>query len=74
MLAAAGITDPATLNIVFWNGNAWTPMLPCAGCSIDTVNRIVTVVADHFTDFALVGAGATTIPQQNAVFLPLVQR
>lgn len=84
-LAAAGITDPVQLNLAFWNGNAWVAMLPCAGCSVDTANKLITVVADHFTDFALIGKVTNTNPGEdpgenpgetpaNQIFLPLVVR
>lgn len=73
-LAALGITDPTTLNLLFWNGSAWTPMLPCAGCGVDTVNKLITVVADHFTDFAVAGQGAAEAPGTAKVYLPLVER
>lgn len=46
--------DEAGLNVAFWNGNAWTYLLPCAGCSVDTANNRVTVVIDHFSAYALV--------------------
>lgn len=73
-LAALGITDPATLTLVFWNGSAWIPMLPCAGCSVDTVNKVITIIADHFTDFAVVGQGLAEAPGAAHVYLPLVKR
>ncbi len=73
-LAALGITDPSTLSLLYWNGTAWSAMLPCGGCSIDTVNKVVTVVADHFTDFALVGPSAVVTPVAKSVYLPLVVR
>ncbi|MEZ4733990.1 MAG: hypothetical protein R3E79_43410 [Caldilineaceae bacterium] len=73
-LAVLGITDPTTLTLVFWNGNTWAPMLPCDGCGIDTVNKVITVVAAHFTDFALVGQGTVVTPDAAKLFLPLVQR
>jgi hypothetical protein len=70
-LAALGI-DEASLNVAFWNGSAWVDVLPCAGCGVDTVNNRVTVVLDHFTEFALVAELEGTVEQK--VFLPLVQR
>jgi hypothetical protein len=70
-LAAAGIADPQTLNLLTWDGAAWQPLLPCAGCSVDTTNRVVTVVADHFSEFAL--AGTVPNPEAQRLFLPLVQ-
>ncbi|MCE7980383.1 MAG: hypothetical protein DYG89_04270 [Caldilinea sp. CFX5] len=68
-LLAAGITDPTQLNLLFWNGTAWAALLPCTGCAIDTTNRTVTVVLNHFTEFALVGP----LPKQ-ALYLPLIRR
>jgi hypothetical protein len=65
-LFAADIGDPTRLNLVFWNGSEWEEILPCAGCSIDTVNLKVTVVLDHLTEFALVG------PDETKVYLPIV--
>lgn len=70
-LVEAGISDPAELNLVFWDGNAWVPILPCEGCAIDPTARTITIVLDHLTEFALVGPAPTANLQ---VFLPLVQR
>jgi hypothetical protein len=64
-LIAAGIGDPSRLNVVFWNGSQWARILPCEGCSIDTVNQRVTVVVDHLTEFALVDP-------TRKVYLPIV--
>lgn len=72
-LAAAGVTDPATLTLLYWTGSAWQPLLPCTGCSVDTANRLVTVVADHFTEFVLVGA-VEDFDLQNSLYLPLVSQ
>ena len=68
-LLTARITDPTQLNIVFWDGTAWIPLLPCTDCSINTADHTITVVLDHFTEFALVGP----LPLQS-LYLPLVQR
>lgn len=68
-LLAAGITDPTQLNLLFWNGTAWIALLPCTGCAINPTNRTVTVVLNHFTEFALVGP----LPKQ-ALYLPLIRR
>jgi hypothetical protein len=67
-LLAAGITDASQLNLLFWNSSEWETILPCNGCSIDTANRTVTVVLDHFTEFVLVA------PDVNKVYLPLILR
>jgi hypothetical protein len=66
-LAAAGLSE-ASLNIAFWDGSAWTNLLPCAGCGVDTVNNKVTVKLNHFTEFALLGA------VEYKSYLPLVRR
>jgi hypothetical protein len=66
-LLAAGIGDPALLNLVFWNGSEWVSVLPCAGCTNDTARRRVTVVLDHLTEFAL--AAPVKI-----VYVPLIRR
>lgn len=81
-LAAAGISDPSTLTLQYWDGTAWRALLPCTGCGVDTANRVVTVVADHFTEFALTGTKAggnpppppPPPPGDNILFLPFVQR
>jgi hypothetical protein len=57
-----------TLNIVYWNGSTWVPMLPCAGCGVDTVNHRITIVANHFTEFALIGEST------KRVYLPHTRR
>ncbi len=52
---AAGIPDENNLNLYYWDGAAWVAVLPCAGCSLDTVNNRITAVLDHLTEFALLG-------------------
>ena len=37
------------------NGTAWIGIMPCDGCSLDTVGNHMTVALDHLTDFALLG-------------------
>jgi hypothetical protein len=69
LLAAAGVQDPSTLTLVYWNGSAWVNMFPCQGCSVDTTNKVITVVADHFTEFALLGKSST-----HTIFLPLTTK
>jgi trimeric autotransporter adhesin len=74
-LAAAGITDPTKLNVMRWNGAAWTPLLPCTGCGVDTAAKVVTVAADHLGEFALVGPASTPNPPpgNKQLFLPVVR-
>jgi len=69
-LAVLGVNE-ADLNVAFWNGSAWVSLLPCAGCGVDTVNNRVTVVLDHFTEFALVSAAGNS---GHKVYLPLMRR
>ena len=57
------------LNVVFWDGSAWKPMLPCAGCGVNLNNHHITVVANHFTEFALIGTG-----DRRDVYLPITLR
>ncbi|MCX6030419.1 MAG: S8 family serine peptidase [Chloroflexi bacterium] len=52
---AAGIPAEENLNLHFWNGTAWVAILPCAGCSLDTVNNQIIAVLDHLTEFTLLG-------------------
>jgi len=54
-----GIDDESTLNLYYWNGNQWQAILPCAGCSLDTVNNVLIASMDHFSEFSLMGEGAT---------------
>jgi hypothetical protein len=67
-LLAAGIANPARLNLAFWDGSEWVSLLPCDGCAIDTTSNQITVVVDHFTEFALLA------PIERKVTLPLVVR
>ena len=52
---AAGIPAEENLYLYYWNGAAWVAILPCAGCSLDTVNNKIVAVLDHLTEFALLG-------------------
>jgi hypothetical protein len=52
---AAGIPAEENLNLYYWNGTTWTAILPCDGCTLDTVNNQVIAVLDHLTEFALLG-------------------
>lgn len=65
-LAAKGIKE-SNLNVAYWNGTLWVNVLPCTGCGVDTLNKRVIVVADHFTEFVL-----GSIP--NTLYLPLIVR
>jgi hypothetical protein len=69
MLTATGVKDPSTLTLVYWNGSAWVRMLPCQGCGVDTAQKVVTVVANHFTEFALIGKST-----QGTIFIPITSK
>jgi sugar lactone lactonase YvrE len=56
----SGITED-TLNLQYYDGNTWVNSLPCVSCSLDTTNHRLTVVLDHFTEFALVGTQAINL-------------
>jgi hypothetical protein len=71
-LLAAGIDDPQELNLLHWDGLTWVSTLPCEGCSIDTSARLVTVVLDHLSEFAL--AAPTAPGFDHWLFLPVVMR
>lgn len=68
-LSSAGITQESRLNLFVWDGAKWQALLPCAGCSVDTVNNRVTLVLNHFSDFALMAT-----PPSDEVYLPLIRR
>lgn len=55
----AGVADESTLNLYYWNGSQWEAILPCSGCSLDTVNNMLVAVLDHFTEFGFMGEEAT---------------
>jgi hypothetical protein len=69
-LSNARIEDESTLNVAYWQDNVWHPMLPCAGCERTPNDNRLTIRADHFTDYSLMGE---TVPLLN-VYLPIVQR
>ena len=69
-LAAQGIVE-ANLTVAFWNGSTWVDMLPCAGCGVDTVNNRITIISNHFTEFAVMGSDQ---PPTYRLYLPFVAR
>ncbi len=50
---SAGLIEESALNLYFWDGQAWVPILPCAGCTHDQVNNLMIVRLNHLTLFAL---------------------
>jgi hypothetical protein len=70
-LHALGAENPNELNLSIWNGAGWTPLLPCAGCAIDSSGHTITVVTKEIGDFVL------TIPladSMHTIYLPQVQK
>ncbi len=51
-LAAAGVQDPASLQLMAWDGGAWQPL----GGGVDVQNKIVTGATNLLQPLALVGA------------------
>ena len=64
----AGIADENDLNVYWWNGSTWIGMLPCAGCSHDTVHNKFVLVLDHLTEFTIMKSEGT----ETYVYLPLI--
>jgi hypothetical protein len=60
-LAERGI-DEETINLAFWNGNEWESLLPCTPCGVDRINNRITVVIDHFSQFAVTGSVRLFLP------------
>ena len=65
-LAARSLVE-AELNLHYWNGFMWMPMLPCPNCNLNTNLNRLTIVADHFTEFALMS-------RSRQVFLPIISK
>lgn len=61
--------DENDLTLSYWNGSQWQSAYPCTGCNINTSQNRITVLLDHFTEFALIAE----IPEY-PVFLPMIVR
>ena len=72
-LAALGIEDPSTLELMRWDGTTWQPVFPCDGCSVDTTNRTVIAKVSQFGEFVLVGEKAAP-PAEYRFYLPGVRK
>lgn len=48
-----GITNESDLNVYISKSGRWVGMLPCAGCTFDTQENVITIVTDEMADFAL---------------------
>jgi thermitase len=51
----AGVEDESTLNLYYWDGSQWEAILPCEGCSLNTVDNELVAVLSHFSEFGLMG-------------------
>jgi hypothetical protein len=70
-LAELGV-PAANLNVMVYNGNTWIGLLPCAGCTVDAAGHRITIVLDHFTEFALVAR--KPVATAGRLYVPFVQR
>jgi hypothetical protein len=68
-LATYGINNPSRLNLAYWNGSEWQPILPCTGCYVDVEQHRIVIVVNHFTEFAVVAS-----PTDWDLYLPLITR
>ncbi len=64
---AAGITDENQLNLYYWDGSSWVGLLPCDGCSLNTVNNRLMAVLDHLTEFGLLACPLAADIDHNGV-------
>ncbi len=60
-LQARGL-DENSINIAYWDGNAWNRILPCAGCTVDHAANRVTFAVSHLTEFALTASTQLFLP------------
>ena len=52
---AAGLTAETSLNLYYWYGGIWAPVLPCDDCSLDTAGNVIVARLNHLTEFSLIG-------------------
>jgi hypothetical protein len=72
-LAALKVNEDE-LNVLATNAGGWAPLLPCAGCSVNTRDNVITIVSDRPGEFALVGAISTGGGDTQKVYLPVAVR
>ncbi len=73
-LAAAGIADSATLQLVAWDGTAWQSIQSCSGCGVDLQAKLVTGVTEQLQPLALVGQVPEGQQSGSKLYLPAVTR
>lgn len=67
-LAAQGVLE-SSLNLFAWDGSAWSDLLPCTGCSLNTGSKRITGMTDRPAEFVLAGDQwllALSLAQRNA--------
>ncbi|HUW14294.1 MAG TPA: DNRLRE domain-containing protein, partial [Anaerolineae bacterium] len=64
----AGIAGEESLGLYRWDGTAWQGVLPCEGCMHDLMGNRFTVLLDHLSEFALMGAAEV----RSSLYLPLL--
>jgi hypothetical protein len=65
-LAVAGISDPATLKLLAWDGAAWQPI----SNGVDTANKVVNGATTQLGALALAGQGSGGLK----LYLPAIQK
>jgi hypothetical protein len=73
-LAQLGITDASKLNVLAWDGAAWQPLLPCAGCGVDVAGHTITLVTTGSGTFAIAGPSNKAPGQAYSAYLPLIRK
>jgi alpha-tubulin suppressor-like RCC1 family protein len=67
-LQSASAIDEESLNVYHYKDGTWIPILPCTGCSLDTINHVLIA---NLTDEGIYAMMA--IPHWD-IYLPLVMR
>lgn len=62
-VAAAGITDPTTMRIYYFDGSTWTPVTPGG---VDTTNKFVWGLTTHLSTYGILSAKPSSSPPSSA--------
>jgi hypothetical protein len=73
-LAAAGIKDATTLQLVAWDGTAWQSIQNCTGCGVDVQRKIVTGATKGLQPLAIVGVVPEGQDSSFNVYMPAITR
>ena len=65
----SGLGQETDLSVYYWSEtvNNWVNMLPCVGCSQDTLNNRFVIQLNHLTEFALL------VGKRERVYLPVIK-